>query len=492
MSKYDQVFYPGHPFIQTHPDRLATIAHLLGLRPPAIDRCRVLELACGDGGNLIPMALTLPDARFTGVDLAAQPIKQGHQTIASLRLANITLQQADLLDFHPDGEFDYIITHGLYSWCPSPVRDAILRITSGHLAPNGIAYVSYNALPGGRVRQMLREMMLFHARDFTDPMERATQARALLRLISEGRAKPDVFTAWVQSEVERMTDRDLWLLFHDELGEVYEPVYLHEFTAHAERHGLQYLADANLYNLQPANLTPDAQQAIADITLDDRVLRQQYADFVLCRRFHHTLLCRQALAIDALPTPGRLDKLYISTTAAAVPDPTDLTRDVEVEFKGPLASGMKTAHPIAKALMAALIEESPQAIAFRDLLPRARATRRRTEAAQILLATSLAGLTDLHTAPFPLTNKVTSHPIASPLARHQASQGRALTTLTHCTVETNPGIELDLLPLLDGKRSVPTLARKLKVSKEHLDQVLKKLARLGLLAANSVLCFLMA
>jgi methyltransferase-like protein/ubiquinone/menaquinone biosynthesis C-methylase UbiE len=481
-SPYDTVTYPGHPFIQTHPDRLAVIARLLGMNPPPIARCRVLELACGDGGNLIPMALTLPGARFTGVDLAAQAIAQGLETIAALRLTNITLQQADLLDFRPEGQFDYIITHGLYSWCPPPVRDAILRITSRHLTPTGIAYVSYNALPGGRIRQMLREMMLFHAAAFPDPIERATQARALLQLIAQGRTRPDVFTDLVKAEVERMTDHDLWLLFHDELGEIYEPVYLHEFLAHAEKHGLQYLADANLYNLQPANLTPEAQQAIAAITLDDRVLREQYADFIQCRRFHHTLLCRHGLPIADPPTPDRLEKLYVSTSATANPSPVDLAKDVTVEFKGPLASGMKTAHPVAKALMSVLIEASPQALSFRDLLRNSRSTRHRTEAAQILFAISLAGLTDLHTAPLPLTNKVTSHPIASPLARYQVAQGRPLTNLTHCTVDTRPGLELQLLPLLDGTRSLPTLARKLKRSQKDVDAILQNLARLGLLA----------
>ena len=42
--------------LQTHPDRLATIALLYGMAPRPVDRCRVLELGCGDGSNLIPMA----------------------------------------------------------------------------------------------------------------------------------------------------------------------------------------------------------------------------------------------------------------------------------------------------------------------------------------------------------------------------------------------------------------------------------------------------
>ena len=471
MVSYDAVAYPGHPFAQTHPDRLATIARLLGLQPPPIERCRVLELACGDGGNLIPMALTLPEAHFAGIDLAGQPIAQGLQTIAALGLTNITLRQGDVVEVDRGwGEFDYIITHGLYSWCPAAVREAILRISSENLSPTGIAYVSYNALPGGRIRQMLREMMLFHAGDFQEPMERAAQARALLALVAEGRTREDRFSALVKQEVERVTDKDLWFLFHDELAETYEPVYLHQFVEHAERYGLQYLADANLYNLQPAGLTPEAQETVAHIAGDDRVLREQYVDFIQCRRFHHTLLCRQEVSIDYPPTPDRIESLFVSTAAVEISPG---------EFKGPLDSGMKTDHPIAKALLAALIDESPQALSFEELMKRGGAQDTRAEAAQILLATSLAGLTDLRTSRLPLVNTVSRRPVASPLARYQALKGGPLTSLHHSTVEIQGEEELKLLGLLDGTRDAKALSRELGPLDVKLN--LRRFAKLGLL-----------
>src|SRR5512145_2790817 len=116
---YDAVAYPGHPYPQTHPDHLATLARLHGMTPAPANRCRVLDLGCGDGANLIPMALTLPESRFLGVDLAQAPIRRGQELIAQLGLSNIRLEAMDLMDFSPeDGSFDYIIAHGLYSWVP--------------------------------------------------------------------------------------------------------------------------------------------------------------------------------------------------------------------------------------------------------------------------------------------------------------------------------------------------------------------------------------
>src|SRR3954464_2394603 len=123
---YDDVPYPSIPYPQTHPDRLATLATLFGMRPAPVERCRVLELGCGDGSNLVPMALVLPESRFLGLDLAGEPIRRGRATIDALGLRNVELRQEDLRAFAggADAEqesFDFIVAHGVYSWVPEDV-----------------------------------------------------------------------------------------------------------------------------------------------------------------------------------------------------------------------------------------------------------------------------------------------------------------------------------------------------------------------------------
>lgn len=133
VNAYDEVLYPGYPRSQTHPDRLATLATLFGMKPAPVERCRVLELACGDGGNLIPMALGLPESEFVGIDSAACPVAQGRTLSESLGLKNITLRQLDIMEVASDfGQFDYIIIAGLYSWVPPPVQDKILVTCKAH------------------------------------------------------------------------------------------------------------------------------------------------------------------------------------------------------------------------------------------------------------------------------------------------------------------------------------------------------------------------
>ena len=113
-----------------------------------------------------------------------------------------------------------------------------------------MAYVSYNALPGGRLRQALRDMLVFHTAELADPRERVAQARALLRFLLDGAPGEHGLGALMRDQAERMLARSDATLLHDELAEVNDAVYFHEFAAHAARHGLQYLAEADFFEMQ--------------------------------------------------------------------------------------------------------------------------------------------------------------------------------------------------------------------------------------------------
>jgi methylase of polypeptide subunit release factors len=76
LNQYDQVTYRGGAFPLTHPAHLAALGSLRGIRPPGPAGCRVLELGCGDGANLVPMAYSMPFAELTGVDLSARAIER--------------------------------------------------------------------------------------------------------------------------------------------------------------------------------------------------------------------------------------------------------------------------------------------------------------------------------------------------------------------------------------------------------------------------------
>ena len=157
---YETFHYDSMAYRATHPDWLGTLGRLVALTPAPATDCRVLELGCGTGGNLVPLADALPASRFLGIDLAAGQIAAARRDAAALGLRNVRFEACDLRDVPADvGRFDYIVCHGVYSWVPDEVRRGILAVCRQHLDEQGIAFLSFNALPGWHLRGMLRDVL---------------------------------------------------------------------------------------------------------------------------------------------------------------------------------------------------------------------------------------------------------------------------------------------------------------------------------------------
>ena len=228
---YDEIPYPNVSHSLSHPDRLATVASLLGMTPAPVEQCRVLELGCAGGGNLIPMAYALPSSTFVGIELSTRQVAEGEQIIAALGLKNISLKQMNILDVDDGlGQFDYIIAHGVYSWVPPDVQDKLLAICRHNLASNGVAYISYNTYPGWNMLGTLRQMMLYHTRHAADPHQQAAEARALLDFLThhtstESNTHGGFLYVYANYIKDYFIPKDDALLLHDELAEINEPVY---------------------------------------------------------------------------------------------------------------------------------------------------------------------------------------------------------------------------------------------------------------------------
>ncbi|MBP8747530.1 MAG: class I SAM-dependent methyltransferase, partial [Brachymonas sp.] len=152
---YDQTPYQSRPFPQSAPERLQAIAHIFGVDAPAASTARVLELGCSAGGNLIAVAVRHPKLRAMGVDVSGVQIAYGQQVLQSSGISNAELRQASIEEIDESwGTFDYIICHGVYSWVPEHVCNAILRVCQQRLSSNGVAYISYNTYPGWKSREI--------------------------------------------------------------------------------------------------------------------------------------------------------------------------------------------------------------------------------------------------------------------------------------------------------------------------------------------------
>jgi methyltransferase-like protein len=493
-TPYDEVPYPSLPFDRSHPDQLAVMGALFGLDPAPPQSSRVLEIACADGGNIIPMAAELPGSSFLGFDLAPAVIQDGLRQIEELGLPNIQLRLMDLMDAGPElGQFDYIIAHGLYSWVPEPVRDKLMSAVKALLAPQGVAYISFNALPGCRIREMFREMLLMHLRDVTDPQQRIQQAREFLECLKQSKETSGEMGNFLRIEAEFLLEQSPVVFFHDELGEVYHPVYIHEFAAHAGRFGLQFLSEASFPDMQPRKFPQEILDKTERWSGGDRVMRELYLDFLRGRVFRRTLVCHDDAPVASELMLDRIPNFFFASQARPVsPDPKIKEGAVE-EFRGARKASAKTAHPLAKAALLLLGKAWPETLSFDDLLASASTlageSADRDGLIQILYGTFAAGLVDLHAVRPRCIAKPGPRPATTPLVRWQAAHGIKVTTLRHTTIEAEGEIERRLLMLLDGTRDLSDLIREMsphipnsrdEVARRIQDN-LTKLSRFGLL-----------
>ena len=381
-AAYGEVPYPGLAFPQSHPDRLATHAQLMGMKPAPPERCRMLELGCGDGGNLIPMAAALPGSEFLGLDLDPRALGVARERATALGAGNVRFVESDLATLDPDelGRFDYVVAHGVYSWVPEPVRGRLLALCRAVLERHGVAYISYNALPGGHLRAMTWDAMEFHARELDRPEERIAAAREMLSVLAEGFPGDDPYRRFSAAYAERVLARSDAVIYHDDLAPENHRLLFTDFVTEAAGHRLQYLAEADWFEMSAGRLPRAATELLARCG-DDRIAREQYLDFLKCRAYRQTLLCRAEQKLPGLPSADAARGLLAAAPVRPTSPRAEPSGRSKVEFRTAKGATLTTDHPLLKASLLELGAAWPQRLGFETVLERAAArlgtTRRR-------------------------------------------------------------------------------------------------------------------
>ncbi|MBJ7337887.1 class I SAM-dependent methyltransferase [Mycolicibacterium sp.] len=356
-ADYDLTPYTSDAFPQSAPPQLAAIAHVFGLQAPAVAQARVLEIGCAAGGNLMPFAATHPGAQVVGVDLSQVQVDQGRIRAQALGLDNVQFVAGDIaqLDTSAWGRFDFVIAHGVYSWVPPNVQDAILATIRRVLAPEGIAYLSYNVYPGWKSKEVMRDAMMLASGASTTPQDKAREARAMAGFLEEV-APPDGVLARVLAEFRSRDEGfgDSYLL-HDELESFNAPCYFYEMVGRAGAHGLTYLAEARPETMFPSNHGPKVAEYLAEKCSGVQVLVEQYLDFVTNRSFRESLLihAERAPQIRYDLQPSLFSPLHVAAWTPAVDGPTRMDHSRQ-EYEVADGATLFTNDPGLKATLEAL------------------------------------------------------------------------------------------------------------------------------------------
>lgn len=470
---YEQVPYPTIAFAETHPRRLQAVAHLFGLASAPPTDCRVLELGCAVGGNIVPMARGLPGSRFVGVDLSEGQIAAARAFAVAVGASNVDLRAASITDVTPEwGQFDYIICHGVYSWVPTEVREKILQICGEQLSERGVAYVSFNVYPGWHTRTWMRDAMRFHAEGTADPNERARAGRDFIVALSESPLAPPDKVAVLRAEAAYLRDKDESYILHDYFEAENAPVYFRDFARAAAARGLQYLGDGKRNTGAEAAWEPARRWFEA--SGDDVVRAEQYADFISNRMFRRTLLCRAQATLDrsAAAVGARLAGMSGETFLRQWSAGAGATR-----FEHPSGLRYVTTSPDVRSALAAVGSRFPRAMPLAELL---NGRPPHGEVAQALLHCWRIGMLRLYVDPPVFAAQPSATPRAGVVARHLVAGGRQPINLRHETI-TLPPEHRAIVPLLDGTRARDELAAGSGLPREAVDRALAHLAMVAVL-----------
>lgn len=468
---YDEVPYPSFVFPQTHPDRLATMGRFMGIGSTDPDKCRVLELGCGDGTSLCSHAYSLPNSTFVGIDLSVVEINSAEKAAADLELSNIDFQQADVtdLDLEDLGEFDFIIAHGLFSWVPDVVREAILTIYQQCLAPSGIGYISYNALPGCHIRRISSEIMQYHSRLETDALNKVGRGIEGLRAIATASASDSIYQAMLSLELDQIVERTPENVFHDDHSVVNQPFYFHEFCSMIGKHDLAFVCEAEPSDMLDNGLSDEAIK-ILDSLAGDPIERSQYRDLVTGRRFRSSLICKASQLPTTSPKIEEIDRSYISTQLSSTED-ARFDDNSAVQFESASGNNLKLNHPLTKFVLIHLERLRPETPSFGNLIEAARRSlgddhvnsEHIDRLRGFLMQLYLAGFVKFHSLNLGLNRDISERPIASKFARWQLTRGsKTVTTLGGANLEIEIPAVAKLITLLDGTNDRCDIVLKLR------------------------------
>ncbi|MDD5392975.1 MAG: class I SAM-dependent methyltransferase [Thiothrix sp.] len=468
---YDEFTYETNPFPETHPGNLAALGRLFGIQTPLAQQCRVLELGSATGGNIIPMAWNLPHSEFLGIELSAPQVAIGQSIITALGLPNIRLDVGDILELDPTeiGQFDYIIAHGVYSWVPTVVREKILQLARECLTPNGIAYISYNVLPGWRMRGSLRDLLLYATHDVLGANAKYQAAiTALERLQQALQGAEADSNRYVQKEISYLLKAHPSYVLHEYLAGENNAFLFTEFLADIQCHGLQYLCETDLHTLFDTTLPPPAQNALAAI--EDPLQHEQWMDFVRMRTFRQSLLFRADLPLEREIDVDVFTTFFFSANLR-LKGKALLENMKPATFLYPDNTELNVAHPLTKAALLYLRDVHPHTPDFATLL--AEAVQRVSDAGggkfagqRSELVSELFSLYSYravlgHLQPCLLQPNLPERPQATALARLQAAQDWSSIATVHHLGLSIDAFASHLLKYLDGQLTAAEITQQL-------------------------------
>jgi SAM-dependent methyltransferase len=282
------------------PDWMDVCAMLAGYVAPseaAQDNLRYLELGCGQGFGLCLIASAYPSIEFVGVDFSPEHIAHARGLASAAGLTNVSFVEADFLDLARAwplelGRFDYVVLHGIYSWVPAELRQAIVACLAEALVSGGLAYLSYNSMPGWAVMQPFQHIAArMHAKSAAPGAQVLGNAVSLFQKLKAGNAALFDALPGLSARVDGLKDLSPNYLVQEYLHSNWTPMWFSEVADEMRGAKLDFVASATLpENLLPAMLPEPVRAVVGEVA--DPLAQQDVIDCAINQSFRRDLLAR--------------------------------------------------------------------------------------------------------------------------------------------------------------------------------------------------------
>ncbi|MDP4685366.1 MAG: methyltransferase regulatory domain-containing protein, partial [Salibacteraceae bacterium] len=318
----------------------------------------------------------------------------------------------------------------------------------------------------------IRDMALYHAKNFDTIQEQINQAKMLLNFISESiKDSESSYAKLMMESVNMLKNKPDYYIAHDFLEINNKAFYLSDFVDQVKSKGLQYLSDADISNMYLPNYSDAIAEKIGEI--DDLVRMEQYLDFTINRTFRCSLICHEDVAINREIGKGRMSGFYLKqfVESKKAEKEDDLSKsDIESTFYlGPNeANAVTTTDNTLKALLYSF-QEKNSFISFDSLLEAvaSKLVRQSSDEQNLMIEMTLLdlymrGTLKLSADPITLSTSSLDKPEAWSYAVNQCTySGESIVTnLYHQTVSLSL-FETYMIRYIDGTRSKDEVIDKL-------------------------------
>ena len=305
---------------ELNPQFLNYVCLLGGHAPPVLTGgFRYCQIGCGTGVSLSGIAAMYPNGEFIGIDNDPACIDAAVALAADADLDNVQFLHRELAKLAGADlpAFDYIALSDVYSLADPAIHGALLLIAGAHLAPGGVSFVNYHALPGFSALANLRDLARFHTVSLTH--DDATKAQAGLDYLAHLRDKKAGLFAdnpALSAYLDDMMGTDIDRLAHDLFAAPVRALHFHQVADEMDGIGLAYSGSATLnLNFIDIAVPPDFHDLLRKSAT--RTAFETHGDAIRNQTYRRDVFTKDAPELDEAARDAKLAEIPFGTLCDA-------------------------------------------------------------------------------------------------------------------------------------------------------------------------------